>query len=265
MKKAIFLDIDGTLIDCMNGLKDITVNVKNELKKVQEKGDYIFVSTGRPYALLDKNILDFGFDGFILANGAHIIINNETIYSEPIEKKFIKTIVEELEHNNIQYILQGELYSYMKESCEDFYKYYDEIGVSRKYFKNKFNIEEIDIHKLEMLCPNDSIKELCLSLIKTNPECDYFSSVNKSAIEVYLKKNSKGSAILKVIDFLNIKIENTYAFGDGKNDIEMLSTVGCGIAMGNANDEVKKHSNKITDTVQNDGVAKGIQWYVYRE
>lgn len=265
MRKAIFLDIDGTLIDCIGGIKDITPNVKNAIKNVQDKGDYVFISTGRPYALLDKNILNFGFDGFILANGAHVIINNKTIYSEPIEKEFIKNIVTELENNNIQYILQGELYSYMKDSCKEFYKYYDKIGVSRRYFKDKFNIEEIDVHKLEMLCPNDEIKELCLSLIKTNPECDYFSSVNKSAIEVYLKRNTKGSAILKIIDFLNIKIENTYAFGDGKNDIEMLSTVGCGIAMGNANDEVKKYSNKITDTVQNDGVAKGIEKYVYTD
>ena len=265
MRKAIFLDIDGTLIDCIGGIKDITPNVKNAIKNVQDKGDYVFISTGRPYALLDKNILNFGFDGFILANGAHVIINNETIYSEPIEKEFIKNLVTELENNNIQYILQGELYSYMKDSCKEFYKYYDKIGVSRRYFKDKFNIEEIDVHKLEMLCPNDEIKELCLSLIKTNPECDYFSSVNKSAIEVYLKRNTKGSAILKIIDFLNIKIENTYAFGDGKNDIEMLSTVGCGIAMGNANDEVKKYSNKITDTVQNDGVAKGIEKYVYTD
>ena len=137
------------------------------------------------------------------------------------------------------------------------------VRYDRTYFKDEFNIEEIDVHKFEMLCPNDEIKELCLSLIKTNPECDYFSSVNKSAVEVYLKKNTKGSAILKAIDFLDIKIENTYAFGDGKNDIEMLLTVGCGIAMGNANDEVKNHSNKITDTVQNDGVAKGIEQYVY--
>lgn len=265
MRKAIFLDIDGTLIDCIGGIKDITPNVKNAIKNVQDKGDYVFISTGRPYALLDKNILNFGFDGFILANGAHVIINNETIYSEPIEKEFIKNIITELENNNIQYILQGELYSYMKSSCIDFYKYYDEMGVSRRYFKDKFNIEEIDVHKLEMLCPNDEIKELCLSLIKTNPECDYFSSVNKSAIEVYLKRNTKGSAILKIIDFLNIKIENTYAFGDGKNDIEMLSTVGCGIAMGNASDEVKKYSHKITDTVQNDGVAKGIEKYVYTD
>jgi len=265
VKKAIFLDIDGTLIDCMDGIKDITPNVKKAIRKAQENGDYVFISTGRPYALLDKNILNFGFDGFILANGAHVIINNETIYSEPIEKKFIKNIVKALEYNNIQYILQGELYSYMKDSCKEFYNYYDKIGVSRRYFKDKFTIDEIDVHKLEMLCPNNEIKELCLSLIKSNPECDYFSSVNKSAIEVYLKKNTKGSAILKAIDFLNIKIENTYAFGDGKNDIEMLSTVGCGIAMGNASDEVKRYSNKITDTVWNDGVAKGIEQYVYMD
>ena len=78
-----------------------------------------------------------------------------------------------------------------------------------------------------------------------------------------LKKITKASGLLKTLEYLNIPIENSYAFGDGKNDIEMLLTVGCGIAMGNANDEVKNHSNKITDTVQNDGVAKGIEQYVY--
>ena len=263
MKKAIFFDVDGTLIDCMNGMKDMSISVKQTIRKVQENGDYAFISTGRPYALLDEKILNFGFDGFILANGAHVIINNETIHSEPIEKEFIKGIVNELENNNIEYVLQSELYSYMKESCKEFYDYYDKIGISRTYFKDTFNVEEIDVHKLEMLCPSEEIKELCLNLIKTNPECDYFSSVNKSAVEVYLKKNTKGSAILKAIEYLDVKIENTYAFGDGKNDIEMLSTVGCGIAMGNASDEVKKYSNKITDTVQNDGVAKGIEEYIY--
>ena len=261
MRKAIFLDIDGTLIDCIGGIKDITPNVKNAIKNVQDKGDYVFISTGRPYALLDKNILNFGFDGFILANGAHVIINNKTIYSEPIEKEFIKNIVTELENNNIQYILQGELYSYMKDSCKEFYKYYDKIGVSRRYFKDKFNIEEIDVHKLEMLCPNDEIKELCLSLIKTNPECDYFSSVNKSAIEVYLKRNTKGSAILKIIDFLNIKIENTYAFGDELNDLEMFASVDTAIVMGNGNPRDKKVADYITTTNTTDGIVNGLRHY----
>ena len=45
----------------------------------------------------------------------------------------------------------------------------------------------------------------------------------------------------------------------------MLSTVGCGIAMGNAEDEVKKYASKITDTVHNDGVAIGIKEFVFNK
>ena len=147
----------------------------------------------------------------------------------------------------------------MKESCKDFYKYYDEIGVNRTYFKDEFNIDEIDVHKFEMLCPNDEIKELCLSLIKTNPECDYFSSVNKSAVEVYLKKNTKGSAILKAIDFLDIKIENTYAFGDGKNDIDMFQMADERYAVANAHDDLKEYATEIILSNDEDGVARWLE------
>ena len=73
--------------------------------------------------------------------------------------------------------------------------------------------------------------------------------------EVYLKKNIKGSAILKDIDFLEIKIDYTYAFGDGENDIEMFHLVGTSVAMGNADDEVKKHASTVTLTVDEDGIA----------
>ena len=65
-----------------------------------------------------------------------------------------------------------------------------------------------------------------------------------------------------MLDYLSIPLENSYAFGDGQNDIEMLSTVGCGIAMGNASDEVKKFAKKITETVQNDGVALEIEKFL---
>ena len=42
----------------------------------------------------------------------------------------------------------------------------------------------------------------------------------------------------------------------------MLSTVGCGIAMGNASDEVKGYAKKVTDTVHNDGIALGIEEFI---
>ncbi len=309
MKKIIFFDIDGTLIDCMNGLKDITLKVKQAIRNVQKNGDYAFIATGRPYAFLPKPLIDFGFDGFILVNGAHIIINNKTIYSDPIDKEFIKGLVDELENNKVEYVLQGEQNCYMRnEFCNfhnyldkigdpidkefikglvdelennkveyvlqgeqncymrnefcNFHNYLDKIGIEKTYVKDNYNTDEILVHKIEMLCPDDETEDLCLSLIKNNPQCDYFSSINKRAIEVYLKKNTKANAILQVIDYLNIPIENTFAFGDGKNDIEMLREVKYGIAMGNASNEVKKHAKYVTESVKDDGVALGIEKYV---
>ncbi|WP_297132854.1 HAD family hydrolase [Terrisporobacter sp.] len=262
MKKIIFFDIDGTLIDCMNNLKDITQKVKDAIRNVQKNGDYAFIATGRPYAFLPKPLIDFGFDGFILVNGAHIIINNKTIYSDPIDKEFIKGLVDELENNKVEYVLQGEQNCYMRNEFCNFHNYLDKIGIEKTYVKDNYNTDEILVHKIEMLCPDDETEDLCLSLIKNNPQCDYFSSINKRAIEVYLKKNTKANAILQVIDYLNISIENTFAFGDGKNDIEMLREVKYGIAMGNASDEVKKHAKYVTDSVKNDGVAIGIEKYV---
>ena len=72
----------------------------------------------------------------------------------------------------------------------------------------------------------------------------------------------KATGILRVLHYLNIGIENSYAFGDGKNDIEMLSTVGCGIAMGNASDEIKNCAKEVTDTVHNDNIALAIKKFI---
>lgn len=262
MKKAIFLDIDGTLLDCLGGITDITPKVKAVIRSLQAKGDYVFIATGRPYAFLSQAILDFGFDGFILANGAQVVIDGKTIYSNPMDKEYVKKMASELEKLNIQYILESGTYSYMKESFKNFFAFYDKVGVSRDNIKSEYDIEKIDVHKIEMLCLNKEVSNLCLELIKSDPEYDYFNSIDYNAFELYAKKNTKATGILKAIEHLNIPIENTYAFGDGKNDIEMLSTVGCGIAMGNACDEVKGYANKVTDTVHNDGVAVGIENYI---
>lgn len=262
MKKAVFLDIDGTLIDCFKGHHDITPKVKEVIRSIQSKGDYVFIATGRPYAFLSEPILEFGFDGFILANGAHVVINNETIHSKPMNKDFIKDLSLTLEKHNIQYVLEGETYSYIKESHKDLYDFYKKIGVSDNYLKREYDVEEIDAHKVEILCPSEEIMNHCLDFISKNPEYDQYSSIEQKYVELYFKENTKAAAILKVVEHLNISIENTFAFGDGKNDIEMLATVGCGIAMGNASDEVKKHASKVTESVHNDGVAVGIEKYV---
>lgn len=262
MKKAVFFDIDGTLIDCLDGLTDISPAVKKSIRKLQKDGHYVFIASGRPYAFLSEELLNFGFDGFVLANGAHVQIGDEIIYKESIDKNFIKEIICNFEKFNIQYILQGEKYSYLKNNFKELYSFYDIFSISRKYLKDDYNIEDIDTYKIEMLCKDDKGVDYCLSLLDENNDYDYMHHIENNAFELYSKRNSKATGILKALEHLNIPVENSYAFGDGKNDIEMLSTVGCGIAMGNASPEVKIYAKEITDTVHNDGIAIGIKAFI---
>lgn len=257
MKKAVFFDIDGTLVDCLNGIKDITPRVKKAIRELQARGNYVFIATGRPYAFLNDNLRNFGFDGFVLTNGSYVQVKQNCIYKESINKDYIKSILYNFRNLDIEYILQGETYSYIKDKYKDLHSYYDSYGVSKKYLQGDYKIEDIDIYKIEMLCKNRKGIDYCLSL--ENDDYDYVYNEDVSTFELYSKANTKASGILKVLDFLNIPVENSYAFGDGKNDIEMLGTVGCGIAMGNAQDFVKSYANKVTDTVQNDGVALEIE------
>jgi Cof subfamily protein (haloacid dehalogenase superfamily) len=260
LKRAIFFDIDGTLIDCLNGITDITPRVKKAIRKLQANGDYVFIATGRPYAFLSESILNFGFDGFVLTNGAQVKINDKLIYKDPIDQNFIKKIVNNFENRGIQYILQGETYSYMKKKCKEFYSYFDKFNISRTYFQDKYSIEDIDTYKIEMLCEDEKSVNYCLSL--ANEHYDYMHNEEEKSFELYSKRNTKATGILTALNHLDIPIENSYAFGDGKNDIEMLSTVGCGIAMGNASSEVKNYAKKVTDTVHNDGIALEIETFM---
>jgi len=260
MKRAIFFDIDGTLIDCLNGLTDMTPRVKKAIGALKANGDYVFISTGRPYAFLSEALLNFGFDGFVLTNGAQVKVKNQVIYKDPIEKDFVKELVYNFEELNIQYILQGEVYSYIKEKNKELHLLYDRYSISRKYLESNYNIDDIQTYKIEMLSKDKKGRDYCLSIKNDNYE--YIQDSKEKYFELYSKRNTKATGILKALDYLNIKIENSYAFGDGKNDIEMLSTVGCGIAMGNASDEIKGYAKKVTDTVHNDGIALAIKRYL---
>ncbi|QAA32417.1 HAD family hydrolase [Clostridium manihotivorum] len=260
MKKAVFFDIDGTLIDCLKGITDITPRVKRAIGELKARGNYVFIATGRPYAFLNEALLDFGFDGFVLTNGAYVKIADKCIHKEAINKELIEKLVDKFEDLNVEYILQGEKYSYIKDTHKKLHSYYESYSVSKSYLEGNFNHKEVDVYKIEMLCNDQAGTDYCLTLGDSN--FNYIYNLHDQTFELYSKANSKASGILKVLEYLDIPVENSYAFGDGKNDIEMLSTVGCGIAMGNADDYVKGFAKKVTDTVENDGVAIGIEKFI---
>lgn len=262
MRKVIFFDIDGTLINSWDGIMDITPKVKEAIKKVQAKGHYVFIATGRPYAFISDEIMNFGFDGLILANGAQVILNNKTLFTDKIDKAFVNKAVETFEELGMEYILEDEYYSYIKADYEEYYNFYLGVGASPQLVKREYDIDTIEVQKIEMRCPTEEAYETCLDFIKAHPDYDYWHSISAKAFELYPRRNTKATGILRILKHLGIPVEDSYGFGDGKNDIEMLETVGYGIAMGNATDEVKQYAKAVTDTVHNDGVAIGIEKYI---
>ncbi len=261
MKKIIFFDMDGTLLYKANEQDEprISDKTKEVLKKVQAQGHLIFVATGRPYAFLDKDVIDFGFDGYVLSNGAVVLHHDELLQLIPMNKELTYNLIQEFEKRNIEYIMQTKDYSYMKKENTLMKAFYDHCSVNYDYIKmDGFTVEDVleEIVKLEMLPVGDENIAYCESL-----KGDDFAMMGHPpyTFELYAKQTSKATGILKVLEKLNIDIKDSYAFGDGPNDIEMLETVGCGIAMGNAPDDVKEHADEVCLPVDQDGIAVKLE------
>lgn len=262
MKKAIFFDVDGTIVDTFNGGRTISPAVKKAIHDLQAAGHYAFVATGRPYAFINPMLWKFGFDGFVLSNGALVIMKDELIFHNAMDQAFIKEISQKLDKLGIQYVLEGRHDSYIRSDYQAIYDFFKRIGISEQFITREYEVEENEIYKIEILCKDENTKRQCASMIENYPEYGYYYSIDEGFFEVYKKKNNKAKGIEKALEYLGISIENSYAFGDGMNDIEMLKAVGCGFAMGNASDEVKAYADRIADTVSNDGVAKAIYEYI---
>ena len=74
-------------------------------------------------------------------------------------------------------------------------------------------------------------------------------------LEVLPKGYSKGATLVRMMDMFGWDKDKVFTFGDGENDIEMFHLVGTSVAMGNADDEIKKHASTVTLTVDEDGIA----------
>jgi hydroxymethylpyrimidine pyrophosphatase-like HAD family hydrolase len=76
---------------------------------------------------------------------------------------------------------------------------------------------------------------------------------------VNLSNSNKAVGLTKLLERFGIAPDEAVAFGDGLNDMEMLSLVGMGVAMGNARDELKQVADMVTLSAEEDGVRYGLK------
>ena len=88
-----------------------------------------------------------------------------------------------------------------------------------------------------------------------------FMSSSVASYEMLLEGTNKGAALLEIADMLGVPHDQTMAVGDTENDLSIIKAAHTGVAMGNATDELKSFADYVTDTNENDGVAKAIKHF----
>ena len=124
---------------------------------------------------------------------------------------------------------------------------------------DQFDLEKIKVH-IAMIVAN-SEEDFALIEQKLSLYFDVARHPHQLSFDINIKGVNKGTAILELIQRLNIELKDTYAFGDGLNDIEMIETVGHGIAMGNALEVLKEKADDVCEDVLNDGISKTLKRY----
>lgn len=258
MNKVLFFDIDGTLINPFMGINKIPQSVLKEMRRLKDEGNYLFIASGRPKAFIPDDLLNVGFSGFILCNGAYIEINDKAIYKQPLDYHKLVELTCLLEKYHCEYFLETATYVYLDKRFKELDKTFQSFHIDQSKLKYDFDLNEQLKRTLKLeLHTMNNYGYLIENFIKDDFAYDCHGT--QDAYEIYSKKDSKATAIQKVLDYFNISLENSYAFGDGFNDIEMIQYAGHGIAMGNACQQLKDVADEVCESINQDGLAKYLK------
>lgn len=252
-KKIIFFDIDRTLYNPET--KSIPKSTIETLKQLHQREDIeIAIATGRAYYMLHiiEEIKEY-IDIYVLINGQIIIHEGVTIFRNPLSKSEVKKIVDLFEMNNLQYGFLGEHTETLNIVDEKGKKAFELVSMNLPKVDPNF-YKENDIYQMWAFCENHHHNYY-------KNELDNLSLVPwlGEGFDILSKGMSKEQGIRKILDILDVPRENSIAFGDGENDLEMLDFCGFSIAMGNASENAKKHADYITDDIDKDGIYKACK------
>lgn len=286
MYKFVAIDLDGTML---NSYGTVTQYTKKVIKEKINNGVEIVIASGRPIDSIKTISKEIGSENYFIAgNGALIydIKKDEIIYEKYMSKRKVLEIIKICDQNSISYNLYTEkniiakslkynvLY-YHKENLKKEENKKTNINIVENVYEYVKNMNEEKFLKLTICDDNKTIFD---SIIKKMRHIDGIEVLDVSHIsrkiikqgteefeikyyytEISLKNVDKWYAIKFLIEKLGIKEEEVIAIGDNINDKKMIQEAGLGIVMKGSTPVVTNVSDYVTDTNDNDGVAKALE------
>lgn len=253
MIKAIFFDIDGTLVSFKT--HRISDQVISDMYRLKEKGIKLFIASGRHYLVMD-NLRDFPFDGYICMNGALVMMDGKHVYSHPIGKEQASEIVARCEKFSLPTVVFSLDKYGVSLKNEDTEKAFRMINLQNVPVVSLSDFNPDEIYQFTIFgdqCQESAVTE-GLENNATSRWCPDFFDMNPSGI-------SKAEGIEAIISRIGATKDEVMAIGDGGNDIEMIEYAGIGVAMGNAMEELKSKADYVTLPVDEDGVSHAFRHF----
>jgi Cof subfamily protein (haloacid dehalogenase superfamily) len=265
MYKAVFIDMDGTLLQKDHTISDTT---KQVIKKLLDKGVFIVPISARPlHAILpiSKEVFPDNIP-VVSLNGSYIFLNGEIIYQSSVPLEEVINVQKEIAPHDVSAMYYSQMDWYAEKDNAHIQKEQKITDVKIKIQPFHLTIDE---WKAKKSGPNkiliagnpDLIDNIEKELIDQHGDKLNMSKSKTTYLEVMSLTSSKTKAIQFLLDKYGIKRNEIIAIGDNYNDKEMIEFAGVGVAMGNAPDEIKKVANYITDTNNDDGVAKALNHF----
>jgi Cof subfamily protein (haloacid dehalogenase superfamily) len=271
-RKAVFLDVDGTFLNDTGVVPD---SAREAVVQARANGHLVFLCTGRLSNELWPEILDAGFDGVIAASGGHIEIDGQAMPPPYMAVDDVRSAVEYFDSHGVDFYLNAASGTYPSPGC-------------RVRARAMLIGEETDPVKLAeldkalakwdavMVFTDDLVRsdviKICFldSGVPFQQIADQFSDrfdLTRAVVprfgpnsgEFSISGVTKVSAIRTVLDQFGVPWEDTVAYGDAMNDLAMIQYVHTGVAMGNADPQLKEVADQITGTPDEHGIHTSFQ------
>lgn len=260
--KLIALDMDGTLL---NDNREISDKNLRAIRRAEEKEIFIIISTGRAVQGIEKYNSILKLSSPVIAyNGAVIfdLQKEKTIFEKCLDADDAKKIIEIGQNYNTTMCIWSKNQLYV-----------NEINDRIEEYKKLSGIDPIRMQDIDILCSQGITKILWYdtkeNIAKFNDGFAEYEFKNVSYcksmshfLEFFNKEVSKATALEKIGEMYKIKASEMIAVGDGSNDISMIEYAGLGVAMENAEEELKMKAKAITKSNNHDGVADVIYRYL---
>ena len=266
--KLVAMDIDGTLL---GKSKKLTKYTREILKQAGNQGIHLVIASGRALKAIPEMLLNIeGMEYVITSNGSSVfrLSDQKRIYGKDLDKKQIQSLLTfyKMWKCPMEVFIEGEAYASL-----EYYQHPEDYGASeagveyvhttRTPVDDLIQFVEMNQNRIEgvnYIVDDPQLKKMMRETLESVENLYVTSSVPRY-IEVSHGSVCKRNAIDWLAKYLHIYKEEIAAFGDGENDLEMIEYAGYGVAMGNAVDLLKKASDRVAPSVDDDGVAQVLK------